>query len=443
VSGAARRQWPPTRPSAHVQRSRTPILGTRAVRAAGLVLVLIGLTAVVLASRPGPAWAASAPQLSVRSAILVEPTTGQVLYGVRPQEEVAIASATKLMTALLTLEQVRQLGTVFTQNNFYPAAVDSQIGLVPGERMTVHDLLLALMLPSADDAAEDLAYNLGHGSVSRFVGMMNARARELGLHHTHYTTPSGLDTPGNYSTAAELVKLASYDLAHSPYFARIVALPHAVLHSGNQVRYVINRNILVSEYPWINGVKTGHTGAAGYVLVASGHRDGMTLLSVVLGTSSEAARDANTLALLDYGFANFRRVTPIRAGEVLARPTVAYRTGEHAALVAATGLTRVIARRAGVQVRVQAPAQLTGPVRRHARLGTAVVLVGGRPVARIPLLLARALPAVSSLTIAARFITRPLMLVLLVLAAAVPLALALGIRQRRRARAGGGGLEAA
>ncbi|MGH2869735.1 MAG: D-alanyl-D-alanine carboxypeptidase family protein [Solirubrobacteraceae bacterium] len=414
-----------------------------AARVAALIVVLTGVMAVSVASHPGRAWAAGAPQLSVRSAILVEPSTGQVLYGIRPNRELAIASATKLMTALLTLERVRQLGTVFTQNNFYPAAVDSQIGLVPGERMSVHDLLLALMLPSADDAAEDLAYNLGHGSVGRFVGMMDARARELGLHHTHYTTPSGLDTPGNYSTAADLVKLAGYDLSHSPYFARIVALPHAVLHSGSHVRAVTNRNTLVSEYRWINGVKTGHTGAAGYVLVASGHRDGMTLLSAVLGTSSEAARDANTLALLDYGFANFRRVTPVRAGEVLARPTVAYRTGEHAALVAATALTRVVARRAAVGVRVQAPSQLTGPLRRHARLGTAVVLVGGRPVARIPLVLARALPAVSSLTIAARFITRPLMLVLLIAAAAASLALALGVRQRRRARAGGGGLEAA
>ncbi|MGI9184634.1 MAG: D-alanyl-D-alanine carboxypeptidase family protein [Solirubrobacteraceae bacterium] len=414
-----------------------------AARVAASALVLIGLMAVILVSWPGRARAGSAPPLSVRSAILVEPTTGQVLDGVAPHRELPIASATKLMTALLTLEHVRRLGTVFTQNNFYPAAVDSQIGLVPGERMTVHDLLLALMLPSADDAAEDLAYNLGHGSVGRFVGMMDARARELGLHHTHYATPSGLDTPGNYSTAADLVKLAGYDLAHSPYFARIVALPHAVLHSGNHVRYVINRNTLVSEYHWIHGVKTGHTGAAGYVLVASGHRDGMTLLSTVLGTSSEAARDANTLALLDYGFANFRRVTPVRAGEVLARPTVTYRTGEHAALVAGTGLIRVVARRAAVAVRVQAPSQLTGPLRRHARLGTAVVLVGGRPVARIPLLLARALPAVSSLTIAARFMTRPLMLVLLIAAAGVAPALAFGIRQRRRARAGGGGLEAA
>ena len=105
---------------------------------------------------------------------------------------------------------------MFTQNHYYAAPVDSQIGLVPGERMSVHDLLLALMLPSADDAAEDLAFNVGHGSIARFIGMMNARARELGLTHTHYSTPIGLDTPGNYSSASDLVKLASYALHAQP-----------------------------------------------------------------------------------------------------------------------------------------------------------------------------------------------------------------------------------
>src|SRR5947209_9240752 len=119
------------------------------------------------------------------------------------------------MTALITLERV-PLNKVFAQNNYYPASGDSQIGLVPGERMTVHDLLLALLLPSADDAAEDLAYNVGHGSVARFIAMMNARARQLGLTETHYTTPIGLDTPGNYSTAADLAKLARYVMAAQP-----------------------------------------------------------------------------------------------------------------------------------------------------------------------------------------------------------------------------------
>jgi D-alanyl-D-alanine carboxypeptidase (penicillin-binding protein 5/6) len=390
---------------------------------------------------PSAALASAPPDLGVTGAILVAPSTGQVLDAVHPNRELAIASATKLMTALLTLEHVHRLGTLFTAPNYYAASTDSQIGLVPGERMSVHDLLLALMLPSADDAAEDLAYNVGDGSVARFVGMMNARARELGLHHTHYSTPSGLDTPGNYSTASDLVKLASYDLTHSPYFARIVALRSAVLRSGDHVRDVVNRNTLVGEVPWINGVKTGHTADAGYVLVASGHRDAMTLVSAVLGTTSEAERDANTMALLNYGFANFHPVTPVAAGAVLARPTVRYRSGAHAPLIASSSFMRVLPRRTHIEVRVQAPRQLTGPLRRHVQVGTAVVLANGRPIARIPLVLAHALPAVSGLTIAAQFISKPLML--LIVAAVLGALFALVLMRRRRSRAAGDGLEAA
>ena len=131
----------------------------------------------------------------------------------------------------------------------------------------MHDLLLALLLPSADDAAEDLAFNVGHGSVARFVGMMNARARQLGLTHTHYSTPIGLDTPGNYSSASDLTKLASFVLTHSRSSLASVALPRAVLHTGSHTRFVANRNDLVGSVPWVNGVKTGHTRDAGYVLV--------------------------------------------------------------------------------------------------------------------------------------------------------------------------------
>ncbi|HEV3055496.1 MAG TPA: hypothetical protein VGX45_12630, partial [Solirubrobacteraceae bacterium] len=208
-----------------------------------------------------PAGALSRPALSVSAAILVAPNTGQELGGVAPNAEVPIASTTKLMTALITLEHVRRLGQVFTMPDWYTSPADSQIGLRPGARMTVHDLLLALMLPSADDAAEDLAYNVGDGSVARFVGMMNARARQLRLTHTHYSTPIGLDTSGNYSSAADLVTLAGYELRHSRFFGHIVGLPSATLATG-PVHSVVNRNDLVAKYHWINGVKTGHTAAA-------------------------------------------------------------------------------------------------------------------------------------------------------------------------------------
>jgi D-alanyl-D-alanine carboxypeptidase (penicillin-binding protein 5/6) len=364
------------------------------------------------------------------------------LLAVHANRTLAIASATKLMTALLTLEHVHHLGAMFTAPNYYSAATDSQIGLVPGERMSVHDLLLALMLPSADDAAEDLAYTVGHHSVSRFVGMMNARARKLGLRHTHYSTPIGLDTPGNYSTAGDLVKLAGYDLEHSPYFARIVDLRSAVLRSGDHPRYVVNRNVLVGEVPWINGVKTGHTADAGYVLVASGHRSGMTLVSAVLGTTSEGERDANTMALLDYGFANFHPVVPVHAGEVLARPAVRERPGHRAAVIAAHRFIRILPRRARVRVRVQVPRQLTGPLRRDAQVGTATVLADGRPIARVPLVLAHALPAVSATALAARTTSKPLMLSVIAIAVVAAVALAIATR-RRRSRAARSDLEAA
>ena len=164
----------------------------------------------------------------------------------------------------------------------------------------------------------------------------------------------------------------------------------------------------------------------------------MRLIAAVLGTSSEASRDANALAALDYGFAGFRQIVPVRARQVLARPTVQYRPGEHAALVAATGLQRVVSRGSAVRIRVSAPGQLTGPLPRNAVLGSATLLVGGRPEARIPLVLAKALPAVSPLSIAAGFIFRPLALLVIFLLAGGGLALAFHLRQRRRVRGKGG-----
>ncbi len=402
---------------------------------------LVGMAPAAIAATPAPA-AQGPPALSVTSAALYAPATRQLLYGVNADKRVAIASATKLMTALVVLEHVRKLSITVAQNNFYPAAVDSQIGLVPGERMSVHDLLLALMLPSADDAAEDLAFNVGHGSVARFVAMMNAEARRLRLRHTHYTTPIGLDTPGNYSTAADLVSLADYDMTHSPYFARIVALPRATLRSGSHVRTITNRNDLVGKYPWINGIKTGHTLDAGYVLVAAGHRGGMALISAVLGTTSEASRDANTLALLDYAGAHFRVWTPVRRGELLARPGVKDQPDQHPSVAAAAGYTRILPRSARVRVRVQVPRQLVGPLPAQSVVGTATVTDGTRVLARIPLVLTRRLSAVSGLTRAARFVTSPLTLLVIAVAAGATGLLVRNVRRRRRIDRRGRELEA-
>jgi D-alanyl-D-alanine carboxypeptidase (penicillin-binding protein 5/6) len=169
----------------------------------------------------------------------------------------------------------------------------------------------------------------------------------------------------------------------------------------------------------------------------------MTLLSAVLGTDSEGARDANTLALLDYGFGNFRLQTPVDAGEVLTRLTVADRPGVRVPVVAARTFTRVLARQTTLRTEIEVPHRLVGPLPSQAVVGAAVVLANGRPIARIALLLPRALPAVSGLTVAARFITKPLMLVIIALALALGTMLVTVTRHRRRTRAPGRKLEAA
>lgn len=386
------------------------------------------LACLVLAALPAGATGLLPPPLAVTGACLLDEQSGQILYTFNAEGRLAIASATKLMTALVVLEHAGDLDVRFAQNAYVSAAGDSQIGLVPGERMSVRDLLLAMMLPSADDAAEDLAFHVGGGSVAGFVAMMNARARQLGLTHTHYSTPIGLDTAGNYSSPCDLVELARYDLQHWPVLRRIVSLRAATLSTGRYVRHVVNRNTLVGRVPWINGVKTGHTAAAGYVLVASGTRDGMTLIGSALGTTSEAARDANALALLGYGFAGFRRFEPLLAGAVVARVPVRDRPGLRAAVIAGGGYARVLPRATLITRRLELPRELVGPLPRHQDVGRLTLLADGRVLTHVPLLLAHRLAAVSPLAIAARFLTRTSTLLVIVAAAG----LAVGVTMVRR-----------
>ncbi|MEA2451218.1 MAG: hypothetical protein QOG63_3150, partial [Thermoleophilaceae bacterium] len=208
---------------------------------AAVALLLVG--APVALGRGAPP-----PQIGAPSAIVIDARTGEKLYGVNPDDERAIASTTKLMTALLTLERTKS-SDVFTMPPYAISPAESQLGLRTGERLTVHDLLRAMMLPSANDAAYDLAVNIG-GSKEGFVRLMNQRAQAIGLTDTHYSTPVGLDDPGNYSSARDLAALARRDLRNKT-FARVVSLKSAPLESGSVPRTVINRNSLVLRYPYV------------------------------------------------------------------------------------------------------------------------------------------------------------------------------------------------
>ena len=325
---------------------------------------------------------------------MVDPRDDAVLASKAANKHLPIASTTKLMTAYLALKRLRPNQLVAAPNYHPSASAEIELGLRPGEHMRVRDLLYGLLLPSASDAAQTLAVGVS-GSVPAFVGAMNQAAQRLGLADTHYSNPIGLDAPGNYSSAHDLVTLASI-LLRNRLFARIVDTPAATLHSGDHARTVGARNTLLGRVPWVNGVKTGHTLGAGYVLVGSGTQDSTTLISAVLGTPSESARDDDTLELLQYGFSLYHPVQPVRPGERLAEPRLDWRH-DHLSLVAGRAISVNVRQGQTVSTRVNAPDEVTGAVERGERLGSVTATVDGKVAARSPLVAASAVDAATTL----------------------------------------------
>jgi serine-type D-Ala-D-Ala carboxypeptidase (penicillin-binding protein 5/6) len=400
-------------------------------------LVALVVLCAIAATAPATAPAATrpAPAVSAPSAIVMEPSSGTVLFARAADARRPIASATKLMTALLTMERAR-LSEVFPAANYRAAPVESQIGLRPGERLTVADLLRGVMLESANDAAETLAENVG-GSRRAFVRAMNRRARRLGLAHTHFTNPIGLDAPPNFSTARDLARLAVRVRRHR-FLRRLADRARAVLASGDRVRTVNNRNTLVSEGPaWVDGLKTGHTLGAGYVLVGTGTRRGAAMVSVVLGASSEAARNRDTRRLLEWGLSQFRRRRLVAGGEFAGEVPIRYRRGAALPLVTGAGLRRTVRADAHVEVRdVGVPGEIAGPVARGRRVGWREVLVDGERVGRVPIEAAASIPGAGLAQRTKDWFTRPLVLLVAVAVAGSSVLVARRLRQgpvRRRA----------
>jgi serine-type D-Ala-D-Ala carboxypeptidase (penicillin-binding protein 5/6) len=396
-------------------------------------------TAVLLVAASPPAAASPKPAVSAPSAIVVDATSGDVLYARAPNRERAIASTTKLMTALVTLEH-EKLSKVLTTVTYHALPVESVIGLRGGEHMTVADLLRGLLLASANDAAATLAQRVG-GSNRAFVALMNRRARELGLTHTHYANAIGLDALGNYSSAEDLVKLTLI-LRRNAFFRAVTDLPRATLRTGSHPRTIFNRNLFVRAVPEVNGVKTGHTSTAGYILVASASKNGITVISVVLDEPSEGARDQDSLALIRYGLGRYHRARPVRKGEAFASVKLAHRD-ERAQLVAARTVVHTARRGERLPVRVlDVPSELDGPLPAGSRVGTIEVRWRGRTIARVPLVTRRAIAEASVLQRGDDLVGRTLVVVILSALALASLQLlllrrrAVG-RRRRQERSSG------
>lgn len=323
---------------------------------------------------------------------MVDARSGDVLASQAAEERLPIASTTKLMTAYVAMKEL-PLGKIVRAAPYEPIYGESLLGLREGERVSVRDLLYGLMLVSGNDAAHTLAVAAA-GSEERFVGQMNRYAAALGLADTHYANTIGLDEEGNYSTAADLATLTRR-LLRDPTFARIVDTREALLRSLDRPRRIENSNDLLETAPWVTGVKTGHTFDAGYVLVASGERRGVSLVSATLGEPTEEARFADNLDLLEYGFSQYRRRLPVRAGQALAEPEIRY-SGGHLPLRAERSIQVGLRRDQRLDLRVRAPGEVEGPIRRGARIGKATVFVDGRKVGSVPLRAGRAVPEASA-----------------------------------------------
>jgi D-alanyl-D-alanine carboxypeptidase (penicillin-binding protein 5/6) len=359
---------------------------------ARLVALLAAMLAVLCSA--GPAVAAPAPKLAVqaRAWTLIDARTGEVLTSHAAARHLPIASTTKLMTAYVAMQEL-PLDKMVRAAPYHPIYGESLLGLRAGQRISVRDLLYGLILRSGNDAAHDLALAAA-GSIPRFVAQMNRHAAALGLSDTHYANPVGLDQRGNFSSARDLATLTQR-LLRIPAFAKIADSRSAVLRSVRPPRRISTINELLLDAPWITGVKTGHTFDAAYVLVGSGRRKGVNLISVAIGAPSDETRFSDNLELLEYGFSQYRRRLPIQAGEDLADPSIRYSGGElplRAERAVAVGLRRG----QRLSVDVDAPAEVEGAIRRDTALGKATVFVDGRRAASVALRAGRSIPKASA-----------------------------------------------
>ncbi len=321
------------------------------------------------------------PDVSMRAGMLVD-SNGRVLWARSANAKRSMASITKIMTAVVALEDN---GGKLDRAVVVPAvalsAGESTAELKAVDKVTIRRLLEDTLVKSGNDAATALAITTS-GSEKAFVARMNAKAKELGLTRTSFKNPHGLDQSGHYTSARDIEVLARHAM-RSPEFRRIVKMKYVRIGKTN--RRVHNSNLLIGSYTGANGVKTGWTDGAGYSVVGSADRSGTELLAVVLGTRSETARFAEARNLLDWGFAHYRRQQLATKGTVVAKPPV--RDYLDVAVPVATSQdasASVIDVQGPIERTVSVESSLAAPVTAGDRVGSVIFTQRGRTVATVP-----------------------------------------------------------
>jgi D-alanyl-D-alanine carboxypeptidase (penicillin-binding protein 5/6) len=352
-------------------------------RALLFVAVFVAASAVPVSDSSGAEGGAPPPYVAAEAWYLVG-GDGTLLADRGAHERRAIASITKLMTAVVTLEHAR-LSDVVTIAAGSSRAGESTAHLRPGEQLSVATLLQAMLVASANDAARALALHVGQGSVDRFVSLMNAKARELGLDETNFENPHGLDEQGHVSSAEDVTQLLRYALGIG--FIRDALDRNSVFLPGG--RELETTDDLLGSWPPLVGGKTGHTADAGWSEAAAASRRGAIVYGSVLGSDSRTERNDALRTLLAFGLDHYRRVAVIDSSRVYAELETAY-DRPSVELVAPRTLVRTVHEQRSLVERVVAPSAVELPVRRGQRLGRVDVYDGKRLVASSVLVAAEA-----------------------------------------------------
>jgi serine-type D-Ala-D-Ala carboxypeptidase (penicillin-binding protein 5/6) len=348
-----------------------------------LVILRIWVAAVFAALAFVAAAHAAAPPVSARAFIVENPATGEVLAQHGAWARVPIASITKLMTVIVALDHVKWSDIVRVRPGA-TAVGESTVHLRVGERLSVGDLVKAALIQSANDAAVALADYVGHGDRKAFVSMMNAKAQELGLERTHFLRPDGLDVRGHYSTAKDVTALAEFAM-RNPRIRATVRIRNDTIPGG---RHLHTWNDLLGVFKGLYGVKTGHTGTAGWCEVAAVRRNGVTLYTTVLGSPTRSQRNTDLASLLRWGISRYRSVWLVPRGHVYLRASVGYGK-DSVPIVAARQVARAVRIDRPLVERIVAQTALKLPVERGQRVGEVRVYSGRRLVARQPLIAER------------------------------------------------------
>ena len=335
--------------------------------------------------------AANFPDVSAKSTVLIDAESGAILYAKNENERRGMASTTKIMTALVALENAL-LSDVVTVAPEACGIEGSSVYLFPEERITMEALLYALMLQSANDAAEAIAYAVS-GSVEDFVALMNEKALGLGLVDTHFDNPHGLDGATHYTTALELAKITAEALKNET-LRQIVGTEKKTipLHNGEATRLLVNHNRLLRDYDDVIGVKTGYTRACGRTLVSAAEQNGVTLICVTLDDGNDWA---DHRALLDYGFSLYESVTLADIGDIMLDVPVCGGVRETVAVCNTARVTVNLPKGTDdIHIVIELPRFVYGGISAGQTIGTVRFFENGREIGSAPLVSQEDVPKV-------------------------------------------------